>query len=78
MGEAPRTAGGAYRRAVETTLNWVLGDSAAKAILFYIGEPDPKTFETKLRSILGPGAAIVLEDLKRRQRDDKSALAKGG
>jgi hypothetical protein len=56
---------GAYKQAVAATLREVLGDSAARAILFYTGEPAPDSFETKLRSILGPGAVIVLDALKK-------------
>ena len=54
-----------YRLAVEAALRTTLGDSGAKAILFYIGEPSPDTFETKLRSILGEGAQMILLELNR-------------
>jgi hypothetical protein len=54
-----------YRLAVEAALKTILGDSGAKAILFYIGEPSPDTFETKLHSILGDGAQMILVELKR-------------
>jgi len=54
-----------YRLAVVAALKTTLGDSGAKAILFYIGEPSPDTFETKLRSILGEGAQMILVELKR-------------
>ncbi len=36
------------------------------AILFYLGEFDPSTFEAKLTSILGPGARIIIDDLNKR------------
>ncbi len=55
-----------YRLAVGAALKTVLGDSGAKAILFYVGEPTPDTFEAKLRSILGNGAPIILREVKRR------------
>jgi hypothetical protein len=54
-----------YRLAVESALRTILGDSGGKAILFYIGEPNPDTFETKLRSIMGDGAQMILVELKR-------------
>jgi len=43
----------------------ILGDSGAKAILFYTGEPNPETFEAKLSSILGDGAQLILQEIKR-------------
>lgn len=46
----------------------IVGDSGASAILFYLGEPDPKTFEAKLAAIMGEGAAkLVMQDLQRRK-----------
>lgn len=57
---------GRYNLAVRDALKTILGDSGAKAILFYVGEPTPETFEAKLRSILGDGAPIIIEELKRR------------
>jgi len=53
----------------------ILGDSGAQAILFYIGEPDPETFESKLRSILGEGAQLILSEIKRRT-DSEAASPK--
>jgi hypothetical protein len=47
-------------------LKKTIGESGAKAILFYVGTPDPSTFEAKLRSILGEGATIVLRELDKR------------
>lgn len=54
-----------YKLAVSTALRTILGDSGAKAILFYVGELSPDTFEAKLRSILGNGAPLILQELKR-------------
>lgn len=54
-----------FNLAVRAALKNILGDSGATAILFYIGETTPDTFETKLRSILGNGAPIVLQEVKR-------------
>jgi hypothetical protein len=59
-----------YRLAVSAALRTILGDSGAKAILFYVGEPSPDTFEAKLRSILGNGAPIIIQELKRRTEAD--------
>jgi hypothetical protein len=59
-----------YNLTVRTVLTKILGDSGAKAILFYIGELTPETFETKLRSILGNGAPIILTELNRQVQDD--------
>jgi hypothetical protein len=64
-----------YGLAVRAALKNILGDSGARAILFYVGEPDPHTFETKLRSILGNGAPVVIPELKKRI-DVGSASAK--
>jgi hypothetical protein len=61
-----------YNLAVKAALTKILGDSGAKAILFYIGELTPETFETKLRSILGNGAPIILTELTRQVQDDAS------
>jgi hypothetical protein len=55
-----------FKLDVSAALSAILGDSGAKAILFYIGEPTPETFETKLRSILGNGSALIIQELKRR------------
>ena len=52
---------------VRAALSDIIGDSGASAILFYVGEPNPKTFESKLTAIMGEGAAkLVIQDLKRR------------
>ena len=62
-----------YILAVKDSLRTILGDSGAKAILFYTGEPDPKTFDTKLRSVLGEGAPIILQELNSRLDVDGAA-----
>jgi hypothetical protein len=54
-----------YSLAVRAALRTILGDSGAKAILFYVGELNPDTFETKLRSILGDGATIIIQELEK-------------
>jgi len=59
-----------YKLAVSNSLRTILGDSGEKAILFYVGELSPDTFEAKLRSILGNGAALILEELKRQTEAD--------
>ena len=59
-----------YTMAVRTALRTILGDSGAKAILFYIGDLNPDTFEAKLRTILGNGAPIILMELKKRAEGD--------
>jgi hypothetical protein len=56
-----------FRSEVEASLATILGESGAKAILFYLGEPDPETFEKKLNSILGNGASVIVQELKRQQ-----------
>jgi len=61
-----------YNLAVRAALRTILGDSGAKAILFYVGEPAPDTFETKLRSILGEGAPIIIQEVKRRTEAEGS------
>ena len=59
-----------FRVAVRAALSDIVGDSGASAILFYLGEPDPKTFETKLAAIMGAGAArLVIQDLQRRKEE---------
>ncbi len=56
--------------AVRAALSDIVGDSGASAILFYLGELDPKTFEAKLTAIMGEGAArLIIQDLKRRSGD---------
>ncbi len=55
-----------YKTEVGAALRTILGDSGAKAILFYLGEFDPQTFEGKIRSILGDGATIIILELRRR------------
>jgi hypothetical protein len=57
----PRT----YSQTVDTVMKSILGDSGARAILFYTGEPNPETFEAKLSSILGDGAQMILQEIKR-------------
>lgn len=59
-----------YNAAVRDALRTILGESGAKAILFYVGELTPETFETKLRSILGDGAPIIIQELNRRIEAD--------
>ena len=44
----------------------ILGESATKALLFYVGEPNPETFEAKLHAILGEGASLIILDVKKR------------
>ena len=61
-----------YNLAVRDALKTILGDSGAKAILFYVGEPTPDTFETKLRSILGRRRADNHQELKRRTEAEGS------
>jgi hypothetical protein len=58
----------AYKSAVNAALGRILGESGAKAIMFYVGEPNPETFGTKLRTILGEGASIVLLELDRQTK----------
>jgi hypothetical protein len=48
----------------------ILGDSAARDILFYTGEPNPETFEANLRSILREGARLVLQEIKRQSNTE--------
>ena len=59
-----------YGVAVRDALRTILGESGAKAILFYVGELSPDTFETKLRSILGDGAPLIMQELKARIEAD--------
>jgi hypothetical protein len=55
---------------VRAALSDIIGDSGASAILFYLGELDPKTFEAKLAAIMGEGAArLVIQDLRRRDEE---------
>lgn len=58
---------------VSGALSAILGDSGAKAILFYVGELDPKTFEGKLRAVLGEGSSIIINEIKKRQDAEPSA-----
>ena len=57
----------AFKSAVKASLMNVLGESGSKAILFYVGEPNPETFEAKLKAILGEGAAIIMRELKKQE-----------
>jgi hypothetical protein len=59
-----------YSLAVRTALTTILGESGAKAILFYIGDVSPGTFEAKLHMILGEGAPIIIAEVKRRTETD--------
>jgi hypothetical protein len=54
-----------YKLAVKVALRSILGESGAEAILFYIGEPNPDTFESKLRAILGNGSPLIIQEVKR-------------
>jgi len=54
-----------YGQTVDAVMKSILGDSGARAILFYTGEPNPETFEAKLSSILGDGAQMILQEIKR-------------
>lgn len=54
-----------FIRNVDAVMKNILGDSGAKAILFYTGEPNPETFDAKLRSIFGEGAQLILQEIKR-------------
>jgi len=54
-----------FIRIVDTVMKNILGESGAKAILFYTGEPNPETFDAKLRSILGEGAQLILQEIER-------------
>jgi hypothetical protein len=60
-----------YVRTVDTVMKNILGESGAKAILFYTGVPDPETFEAKLRSILGEGAQLILQEIKRQNNAEE-------
>jgi hypothetical protein len=62
-----------YDSAARAALKKILGESGAKAILYYTGEPRPDTFDAKLRSILGNGATIVLVEIKRQSEADGSS-----
>lgn len=53
-----------FHAEVEESLRRILGDSGAKALLFYLGDFGPENFEEKLHTILGDGAALVMNDLK--------------
>jgi len=55
-----------YSQVVDAVLRGFLGESGAKALLYYTGKPDPATFDQKLRSVLGEGAQIILNELKKR------------
>ncbi|MDA4116709.1 MAG: hypothetical protein OK442_09190 [Thaumarchaeota archaeon] len=58
---------------VRAALSEIIGDSGANAILFYVGEPDPKTFESKLAAIVGEGAAkLVIQDIQKRSGEAPS------
>jgi len=65
-----------YSQTVDTVMKSILGDSGAKAILFYTGEPNPETFEAKLSSILGDGAQMILQEI-RRQDNPRAGQSKG-
>jgi hypothetical protein len=52
-----------YSSRVKRSLERQLGKSAAEAVLYYTGEPDPSTFEDRLRRFFGVGADAVLKQL---------------
>lgn len=56
---------GSFSAAVRASLNRIIGDSGAKAVLYYVGDPAPDTFESKLTTILGDGATrLIIQDIK--------------
>jgi hypothetical protein len=61
-----------YKARVTDVLGRILGESGAKAILFYVGDPSPETFGVKLRSILGDGANLILQELDREEKEHPS------
>ncbi|HVC27606.1 MAG TPA: hypothetical protein VND40_05545 [Nitrososphaerales archaeon] len=54
---------GDYSRIVKEALEGMLGAPGAQAVLFYIGEPDPATFENKLRGLFGLGADTIMSQI---------------
>ena len=51
-------------KVAKRSLKELLGESAASAIIYYLGEEalrDPEIFVEKLRALLGEGADIVLK-----------------
>ena len=52
-----------YPERVRKVLEALFGKGGAEAVLYYTGEPDPSSFEEKLRKVLGGGAEMVIQEI---------------
>lgn len=51
---------------VRLVMQTYFGSEGALTVLYYAGEPDSSTFEGKLRSFLGSGAEVLIQEIKKR------------
>jgi len=55
-----------YTEVVNQVLVKFTGEQGARSVLFYTGEPDPRTFAESLRKIFGLGAELMLTEISSR------------
>ena len=55
-----------YAEVVNQVLVKFAGEQGARSVLFYTGEPDPRTFAENLRKVFGLGAELMLTEIARR------------
>jgi hypothetical protein len=55
-----------YAEVVKQVLVEFVGPQGASSVLFYTGEPDPDSFEEKLRKEFGAGAALMMKEISNR------------
>ena len=62
----PPTSAHDWRHAetVRTVLTKILGTTGAEAVSFYDDVPDLRTFESKLKAILGQCADVILQEVR--------------
>ena len=58
-----------YAKTAKGALVFILGRSGASATMLYTGEPHVEDFESKLRGVLGNGAATVIRHMAEREAD---------
>ena len=58
-----------FAEVVRQSLNEILGESAASAVIYHLGGTeallDPEVFEERLKAIFGVGAKIILERIRK-------------
>ena len=69
-GSKPSETGeGSYAKNAKGALVFVLGRGGASGVITYTGEPKIEGFESKLREVLGSGAAVAIKHMAERRAD---------